>query len=118
MPVSTIASLPALRRLSSLEVATIHPLGSQSTSNSSKARPGVGSDDDRMSSDGLQRADGGSAPLACILTADLRARGCVPSLVRRRKDTRYAGAPMSVLNAAQQRAVAELLRVSPLADEL
>src|SRR3954467_15139741 len=31
---------------------------------------------------------------------------------------RYAGHPMSVLNAAQQNAVAELLRVSPVADEL
>src|SRR5215213_9264586 len=31
---------------------------------------------------------------------------------------RYAGRPMSVLTAAQRLAVAELLRVSPIADEL
>src|SRR4029453_14577738 len=31
---------------------------------------------------------------------------------------RYAGRPMSVLNSAQKNAVAELLRVSPVADEL
>src|SRR4051794_20003892 len=48
----------------------------------------------------------------------VRPRGAVPPAAGGSRRDRYPGGPMSVLNSAQQNAVAELLRVSPVADEL